>query len=200
MKPVNKYKTLALANESFNQENYEEALRQYAQVLQDYPESKEAFNGAILAEMAMSGEEAAEALFDYYEVLREEDAEQADTVISEILQTMDGTVEQLTSLFTEPMRQRLDYEDGILYDDFRQLVKEQGDFKTIFENIMFSTRVLITEKEEFIDFLSQLNRHGYHKMAMNYIETALSMYPNDDQLRALLRDILKSRPVEDSAS
>jgi len=200
MKPVNKYKTLALANESFNQENYEEALRQYAQVLQDYPESKEAFNGAILAEMAMSGEEAAEALFDYYEVLREEDAEQADTVIAEILQTMDGTVDQLTSLFNEPMRQRLDYEDGILYDDFRQLVKEQGDFKTIFENIMFSTRVLITEKEEFIDFLSQLNRHGYHKMAMNYIETALSMYPNDDQLRALLRDILKSRPVEDSAS
>jgi tetratricopeptide (TPR) repeat protein len=200
MKPVNKYKTLALANESFNQENYEEALRQYAQVLQDYPESKEAFNGAILAEMAMSGEEAAEALFDYYEVLREEDAEQADTVIAEILQTMDGTVDQLTSLFNEPVRQRLDYEDGILYDDFRQLVREQGDFKTIFENIMFSTRVLITEKEEFIDFLSQLNRHGYHKMAMNYIETALSMYPNDDQLRALLRDILKSRPVEDSAS
>ncbi|MBD3800959.1 MAG: hypothetical protein IE886_05810 [Campylobacterales bacterium] len=200
MKPVNKYKTLALANESFNQENYEEALRQYAQVLQDYPESKEAFNGAILAEMAMSGEEAAEALFDYYEVLREEDAEQADTVIAEILQTMDGTVDQLASLFNEPVRQRLDYEDGILYDDFRQLVREQGDFKTIFENIMFSTRVMITEKEEFIDFLSQLNRHGYHKMAMNYIETALSMYPNDDQLRALLRDILKSRLVEDSAS
>ena len=200
MKPINKYKTLALANENFNQENYAEALRQYAQVLQDYPESKEAFNGAILAEMAMSGEEAAEALFDYYEVLREEDAEQADTVISEILQTMDGTVEQLSALFAEPQRHRLEYEDGILYDDFRQLVKEQGDFKTMFENIMFSTRVLITEKEEFIDFLGQLNRHGYHKMAMNYIETALSMYPNDEQLRVLLRDILKSRPVEDSAS
>ena len=200
MKPINKYKTLALANESFNQENYEQALRQYALVLQDFPESKEAFNGAILAEMAMSGEEAAEALFDYYEVLREENAEQADTVISEILQTMDGTVDQISSLFTEPLRRRLEYEDGILYDDFRQLVEEQGDFKTLFENIMFSTRVLITEKEEFIDFLSQLNRHGYHKMAMNYIETALSMYPNDEQLRGLLREILKSRPVEDSAS
>ena len=200
MKPTNKYKTLALANENFNQENYAEALRQYAQVLQDYPESKEAFNGAILAEMAMSGEEAAEALFDYYEVLREENAEQADTVIAEILQTMDGTVEQLSKLFAEPLRHRLEYEDGILYDDFRQLVEAQGDFKTIFENIMFSTRVLITEKEEFIDFLTQLNRHGYHKMAMNYIETALAMYPNDEQLRALLRDILKSRTVENSAA
>lgn len=200
MKPVNIYKSLALANESFNQEKYEQALRQYAQVLQDYPESKEAYNRAILAEMAMSGEEAAEALFDYYEVLREEDVEQADTVISEILQTMDGTVEQLSGLFTEPMRHRLDYEDGILYNDFRTLVEEQGDFKTLFENIMFSTRVLITEKEEFVDFLTQLTQHGYQKMAMNYIETALAMYPNDDQLRGLLRDLLKSRTVEDSAS
>jgi tetratricopeptide (TPR) repeat protein len=200
MKPINKYKTLALANESFNKENYEEALRRYAQVLQDFPESKEAFNGAILAEMAMSGEEAAEVLFDYYEVLREEDAEQADTVISEILQTMDGTVEQLSKLFAEPLRHRLEYEDGILYDDFRRLVEKEGDFKTLFENIMFSTRVLITEKEEFIDFLTQLNRHGFHRMAMNYIETALAMYPNDEQLRGLLRDILKSRPIEDSAS
>jgi len=200
MKPLNIYKSLALANESFNQEKYEQALRQYAQVLQDYPESKEAYNRAILTEMAMSGEEAAEALFDYYEVLREEDAEQADTVISEILQTMEGTVEQLSGFFTEPMRHRLEYEDGILYNDFRALVEEQGDFKTLFENIMFSTRVLITEKEEFVDFLTQLTRHGYEKMAMNYIETALSMYPNDEQLRGLLHDILKSRPVEDSTS
>lgn len=200
MKSVNKYKTLALANESFSQEKYDQALRQYAQVLKDHPESKEAYNGAILAEMAISGEEAAEALFDYYEILRDEDADQADTVISEILQTMDGTVEQLSALFAEPLRHRLEYEDGILYNDFRQLVEERGDFKTIFENIMFSTRVLITEKEEFIDFLTQLNRHGYQKMAMNYIETALSMYPNDEQLRGLLGEILKSRPVEDSAS
>lgn len=200
MKTINKYKTLALANESFTKENYEQALRQYAMVLQDYPESKEAYNGAILAEMAMSGEASAEALFDYYEVLREENAEQADTVIAEILQSMDGTVEQLSALFSDPLRNRLEYEDGILYDDFRQLVAEQGDFKTIFENIMFSTKVLITEKEEFMDFLTQLNRHGYQKMAINYIETALAMYPNDEQLRGLLRDILGSRPIEDSAS
>jgi tetratricopeptide (TPR) repeat protein len=200
MKPINKYKTLALANEYFTKENYEQALRQYALVLQDYPESKEAHNGAILAEMAMSGEESAEALFDYYEVLREEDAEQAHTVISEILHSLDGTVEQLSSLFSEPLRHRLEYEDGILYDDFRRLVAEQGDFKTIFENIMFSTKVLITEKEEFIDFLMQLNRNGYRKMAMNYIETALAMYPNDEQLRGLLRDIMGNRPVEDSAT
>ncbi len=196
MKPINKYKTLALANESFNQEKYDIALRHYAEVLKDYPESKEAFNGAILAEMAMSGEEAAEALFDYYEVLREENAEEADTVISEILQTMDGTVEQLSSLFTDPLKNRLEYEDGVLYRDFKQLVEENGDFRRQFENIMFSTRVLITEREDFIDFLGQLTANGYYEMAFNYMETALAMYPNDENLRSVLRDLIESTPVE----
>ena len=196
MKPVNKYKTLALANENFSQENYEMALLQYAEVLKDYPESREAYNGAILAEMAMSGEEAAEALFDYYEVLREENAEEADTVISEILQTLDGTVEQLSSLFTEPNRNRLEYENGILYGDFRKLVEETGDFKTQFENIMFSTKVLITEREDFIDFLEQLTANGYYDMAFNYLESALVLYPNDEHLRGVLRRLIESTPVE----
>lgn len=196
MKPINKYKTLALANESFNQENYEQALRHYAQVLRDFPESKEAYNGAILSEMAMSGEEAAEALFDYYEVLREENAEEADTVISEILRTMDGTVEQVGSLFADPLRSRLEYEDGILYSDFKMLLEAGEEFKTIFENIMFSTRVMITEREDFIDFLEQLTSHGYYDMALNYIETALSLYPNDEALRSVLRRLIESTPVE----
>lgn len=200
MKPINKYKILALANESFNQEKYEQALRHYAQVLRDYPESKEAYNGAILAEMAMSGEDAAEALFDYYEVLREENAEDADTVISEILQTMDGTVDKLGALFSDPLRSRLEYEDGILYGDFKKVVEESGDFKTVFENIMFSTRVLITERDDFMDFLEQLANHGYHDMAHNYIETALTLYPNDEQLRKVLRQLIESASIENHST
>lgn len=193
---INKFKTLALAYESFNQENYDVALRYYAQVLQDFPESKEAYNGAILAEMAMSGEEAATALFDYYEVLRNEDEEQANLVISELLQTMDGTVEQISDLFEDPSKSRLEFENGIMYGDFKDLVEQSGDFKTVFQNIMFSTRVLITEKDDFIDFLTQLSRHGYRDMALNYIENAVSLYPNDEELRGVFKQLMTGRPVE----
>lgn len=185
MKTINKFKTLALANESFSQEKYDQALRHYAQVLSVFPESKEAYNGAILAEMAMSGEEAAEALFDYYEVLREESGDEAHNVISEILQTLDGTVEQIGA-FIDPIRNRLEFEDGILYGDFRKLVEESGDFRTVFENIMFSTRVLIAERDDFLDFLEKLLEHGYEEIAMRYIETALVLYPNDAALRSVL--------------
>lgn len=196
MKTVNKYKTLALANESFSKSDFEQALRSYALVLKDYPNSKEAYNGAILSEMAMSGESGAEALFDYYEVLREDDAEQADLIISEILETMDGTLEQLGDIIAQPLKEHLVFEDGILYEEFKEIVDDEGDFIRIFENIMFSTRVIITEKEDFVDFLDKLMQNNYHEMAMSYLEGALAVHPNDKQLRKLLRRLAKGKTVE----
>ncbi len=196
MKTVNKYKTLALANESFSKSDFEQALRSYALVLKDYPNSKEAYNGAILSEMAMSGESGAEALFDYYSVLREDDAEQADLIISEILETMDGTLEQLGDIITQPLKERLAFEDGIMYAEFKEIVDDEGDFRRIFENIMFSTRVIITEKEDFVDFLDKLMQNNYHEMAMSYLEGALAVHPNDKQLRKLLRRLAKGKTVE----
>jgi len=196
MKTVNKYRTLALANESFSKSEYEQALRSFAMVLKDYPNSKEAYNGAILAEMAMSGEGGAEALFDYYAVLREDDAEQADVILSEILETMDGTLEQLSEIITKPLGERLEFEDGILYSEFKEIVDEDGDFRRIFENIMFSTRVIITEKDDFVDFLDKLMSNNYHEMALSYLEGALAVHPNDEKLRKLLRRLAKGKTVE----
>jgi tetratricopeptide (TPR) repeat protein len=196
MKTVNKYKTLALASQDFTKAEYENALRNYALVLKDYPDSKEAYNGAILAEMAMSGEEGAEALFDYYEVLREEDAEQADIVIGEILETMDGTLDALGDLMKQPLKEQLVFEDGITYGDFRKLVEQEGDFRRIFENIMFSTRVIITEKSDFVDFLERLIDNGFREMALSYLESAMGIYPNDTQLRKLLRRLGEGNTVE----
>ncbi len=191
MKTVNKHKILALANEHFSNEQYAQALRNYALVLKDFPETKAAYNGAILSEMAMSGESGAEALFDYYDVLREDNVDQADTIIAEILETMNGTLDQLGELFNEPIKSRIVYEDGILYSEFKELVEDNGDFKRIFENIMFSTRVIITEKEDFVDFLENLIEYNYREMALSYLESALAVYVNDTQLRKLLRSLAK---------
>lgn len=196
MKTIHLSKTLNKANEHFLSGEYSEALRDYSLALKDYPECKEAYNGAILSDMAMSSEAGAEALFDYYTILRNEDAEQADVIISEILETMDGTLDQLSGLFDETMKQRLAYEDGIMYNEFKELVKDDKDFNRIFENIMFSTRVIITEKEDFVDFLDNLIDHGYKEMALSYLESALGVYPNDRQLRNLLRRLAKGKKLE----
>jgi tetratricopeptide (TPR) repeat protein len=196
MKTINLTKTLKQANEYFLAGQYTDAMRDYSLVLKDFPDSKEAYNGAILADMAMSGEAAGEALFDYYTILRSEDTESADIIISEILETMDGTMEQLSGLFEETIKQRLAYEDGIMYTEFKELVENDSDFNRIFENIMFSTRVIITEKEDFVDFLDNLIDHGYKEMALSYLESALGVYPNDRQLRNLLRRLAKGKSIE----
>jgi tetratricopeptide (TPR) repeat protein len=191
MKRQKHTQALKVAGEHFMAGRYINALKGYSLILQEDPSSKEAYNGAILSDMAMSGESGAEALFDYYAILRSEDAQQADTIISEILETMDGTLEQLAGLFSEGIVQRLEFADGIMYSEFKALVLDENDFKRIFENIMFSTRVIITEKEDFVDFLDNLIDHGYKEMALSYLENALGVYPNDTQLRNLLRRLAK---------
>jgi len=196
MSRISKHKILSQAKEHFSQEDYKTALEKFAEVLQNFPNSKEAYNGVILSEMALSGEGGAEALFDYYEILQEEDKEEADEIMSEILQNMDGSLEKLTQVFAQPLRERLEFEDGILYSDFKQLLENGGDFKEIFENIMFSTRVIITEKEDFIDFLDRLIGHGFHEMALNYLESALGVYPTDKKLRKLLKKLAKGLHIE----
>jgi len=197
MNGISKHKTLSQAKEYFSKSDYKNALEKFAIVLQDFPNSKEAYNGVILSEMALSGEGGAEALFDYYEILKDEDKESADTIISDILQTMDGTIEKLSEVFSEPLRDRLEFEDGILYQDFKAILDKGAGFKETFENIMFSTRVIITQKEDFIDFLENLIEHGFAEMALTYLENALSVYPNDKLLRKLLKKLAKSKKSED---
>ncbi|SFV55873.1 FIG00469423: hypothetical protein [hydrothermal vent metagenome] len=193
MSLISKYQILSQAKDSFSKAEYKNALEKFATVLQNYPNSTEAYNGVILSEMAMSGEGGAEALFDYYEVLKVDDKEQADVIMSEILQNIDGSLEKLSKVFGDPLRDRLEFEDGILYKDFKNILDEGGEFRETFENIMFSTRVIITQKDDFIDFLDRLIEHDFAEMALTYLENALSIYPSDKLLRKLLKKLAKGK-------
>lgn len=186
---ISKYKILTQAKESFSKADFKSALEKFSIVLQNYPNSIEAQNCVILSEMALSGEGGAEALFDYYEILKEEDAEQADSIMSSILEDMDGSIDKIRDIFAQPLRDRLEFEDGILYEDFKKIVDEDNNFKEVFENIMFSTKVIITRKEDFIDFLDNLIENGFGEMALSYLENALGAFPADLSLRKLLRKL-----------
>lgn len=189
MSVISKHKTLSKAKDSFSKSNYKDALDKFAQVLQNFPNSKEAYNGVILSEMAMSGEGGAEALFDYYEVLKEEDKESADIILDDILQNLDGALDKLSEILSDPISEKLLYEDGIVYDDFKAIVQSRNNFRETFENIMFSTKVIITEKDDFIDFLDKLIENDFIEMALSYLENALSVFPSDQQLIKLLEKL-----------
>jgi len=193
---ISKHKILSEAKDYFSKSDFKNALEKFAQVLQNFPNSKEAYNSVILSEMALSGEGGAEALFDYYEILKEDNKESANVIIGDILENMDGSLEKLSEVFAEPLRDRLEYEDGILYKDFKDILDNGETFKETFENIMFSTRVIITKKEDFIDFLDNLIEHDFAEMALTYLENALSVYPSDELLRKLLKKLAKGKKIE----
>jgi len=186
---VTRDRLLKLAHDKFDSREYKSALLNYSLILEKDPDDKEARTGAILTEMAMNEEQGAQALYDYYTVLQSSDKELASEVMEEIITSMDGGVDKLSELLNEIQKPETMIDDGISYSDFKELVVESGDFRRTFENIMFSTRVVISDRDDFIDFLELLASHGFDEMAANYIESALQSFPNDEKIREIYRQL-----------
>jgi len=82
----------------------------------------------------------------------------------------------------------LEVQNAISYADFMDAVK-RGGFKSTFEDIMFSTRVMIDNRDDFLEFLQNLIKNGFIEMGLNYIESAAAMFAGDERLNALVREI-----------
>jgi hypothetical protein len=91
----------------------------------------------------------------------------------------------IQELLLDPVEEQVEYGDGIRYSDFLDLVKSRGSFKKTFEDIMFSTKVVITNKDEFIDFVTQLSNEGFDEMALGYLDASGHLFGNDQDVLAL---------------
>ena len=80
----------------------------------------------------------------------------------------------------------LEEQNAISYADFMEAVR-RGGFKSTFEDIMFSTRVMIDNRDDFLEFLQNLIKNDFIEMGLNYIETAAVMFAGDERLIALAR-------------
>ncbi|WP_456381418.1 hypothetical protein [Hydrogenimonas sp.] len=182
-------KMLERAENHFYRGEYEEAMRTYGLLLRDYPSLKEARIGAILSDVAGENDEEAQALFEYYQVLREENGEDAERIIEEMIGSLDDALTKISDLLEGTLLGSDEPMNGISYHDFVELVELRGSFRRAFEDIMFSTRVVITEKEELLDFLQQLVENGFNEMAMRYIEGAAVAYPGEEKIQDLIEKI-----------
>lgn len=175
---------LKRAEDEFLQGNYAKALRSYGLILKDYPTLDEARIGVYLSDLGIESEEEAQALFDYYQMIKSE-KENAVDIIDGLIENLDSSKHKLQELLVEPLEEQIEYSDGIRYSDFKELVKERGSFKKTFEDIMFSTKVVITNKDEFIDFVTQLAHEGFDEMALGYLDASASLFGNDQDILAL---------------
>ena len=182
-------KLLKEVDKLFNEEKYQDALMKCSQILAEDPYNREARILTMIIDMAMSGEPGAEAIYDYYTLLKSGDISNAEEVIQNIIDVIDSKNLEIQQLFNEPLQQQLQYLDGISYSDFKDIAVKQKGFKRAFEDIIFTTKVIITSKDDFIDFLNNLIKHGFYGVALNYLEGALNNYPNDKTLQFLAKKL-----------
>lgn len=177
---------------SFYKKNFEAALLNFSLALEKDPSSKEARISAILADLAMEKEDEAIALYEYYVVSKVSGTEDSENLIEEIINSVDFSLESLEALFFEnEIEAKIDEENGIAYEDFKVFIENKNSFKEAFEDIMFSTKVIIHKKDDFIDFLEKLIDNGFTDMSLNYFESAVEMFPNDEKLLSLVKKVEK---------
>ncbi len=184
MKKVNQEMLLKRAEGEFLQGDFMNALRLYGLILKDYPWLDEAKVGVYLSDLGVESKEEAHALFDYYQMIKEE-KENAVDIIDGLISSLDTSKLEIQKLLLDPIEEQIEYTDGIRYSDFLELVKSRGSFKKTFEDIMFSTRVVITNKDEFIDFVTKLSKEDYDEMALKYLDASAHLFGNDQDILAL---------------
>jgi tetratricopeptide (TPR) repeat protein len=191
---MNIIQLLKQAEEEFISKNYKKALLEYSLVLQQAPNNQDAKVGVFLCDLASSNTQEAQALFEYYYAIKDETPDALE-VIETLIDSLESTQIKLHQILTEPLKEELDYSDGIRYEDFIKLVEDRGSFKKAFEDIMFSTKVVITDKEEFIDFVTNLAKEGFSEMALNYLDATSSLFGNDQDVLELY-NVLKGKKNE----
>ena len=184
MNKVNQDLLLQRAEGEFLKGDYQKSLTSYGLILKDYPTLDEAKIGVYLSDLGIESEEEAQALFDYYQVIKSEKDNAVD-IIDGLIDSLDTSKQYIHELLLNPVQEQVEYGDGIRYSDFLELIESRGSFKKAFEDIMFSTKVVITEKDEFIDFVTQLANEGFDEMALNYLDATTSLFGDDQDVLAL---------------
>jgi len=95
---------LGRAEVQFLEGEFENALRSYGLILANFPTLDEARVGVVLSDLAMESAEEAQALFEYYHVIKE-NKENAVGIIEEFLKNMDNTSQKLHELLTSPWQE-----------------------------------------------------------------------------------------------
>lgn len=79
---------------------------------------------------------------------------------------------------------------GFSYKDFLCSEKVVG-FQKSFENIIFSNKLIINVKADFLNFLEKLLENGYKELILNHIERLSLYFLEDEKFEALVRKINK---------
>ena len=123
-----------------------------------------------LCDLALKAPKQANALFEFY--LDHYKISNIDENLEEILSKVEF----------EPVEEENELEEGyaLNYKDFLQSEKKLG-FKKSFEGIIYSAKLVIDNRDDFLDFLEKLLDNGYKEMTLNYIENVMPHFWSNER-------------------
>lgn len=178
-----KYKNIAI--KAFHDGNYELAKVCFS-MLYEKKDYKFILTLINICELAKTNQNEAHTLFEIVlnKMKNKENIDDLDDVIEILESNFDGLASNLMM------------QNAISYSEFMSLVKDNGNFKNTFENIMFSSKVMITNKDDLLEFLDSLIQHGFIELGLNYLESAAQIFPNDERLHILIKQISQRQENE----
>lgn len=157
------YKKLGI--EYFYKGNFALA-KMYFSLAYEKRKNKRLLHFITLCDLAQKSPKEAFLLFEFY--LAHYSTRDIDKEFEAILHSVE---------LKEQTTQQNEFEDGhaLNYKDFLKSEEHLG-FQKSFENVIYSGKLVIDKKEDFLEFLEKLFDNGYKEMALNYIENVGSHF------------------------
>ena len=157
---------LKQAHSYFTAKEYDKALFLYSQVTSQEPKNIEYQLYCIFCDLGYENDERAQTLFDYFIVAKDEDIDVAKEYVQDVINAYDGDNSKMMKLLKDISTTNIESLNAIAYQDFIKIVQNRGSFKEAYQDIMFSTKVAITSKEDLLDFINKLIDNNFDKTAI----------------------------------
>ena len=186
---INENRLLNEANSFFTQKKFEKALFLYSQLSSNFPQNKEYPIYALFCDIASEDEEKAISLYDYFTIVKDENLEEAIRYVEDVINAYDGDIDKMMEVLKELSTSTVESLDAIRYEDFKKLIDSRGSFRIAFEDIMFSTKVAIENKDDFFDFVTKLIDNDFNTTAYTYLDGFNEYFSYDKEIEKLYKKL-----------
>ncbi|BAK72526.1 MAG: hypothetical protein AB7S49_08425 [Arcobacter sp.] len=186
---INESRLLDEANSLFVQKRFDEALFLYSQLSSNFPKNKEYPIYALFCDVASEDVQKAMSLYDYFSIIKDENLEEAIRYVEDVINAYDGDIDKMMEILKDLSTSTVESLDAIRYEDFKKLIESRGSFRIAFEDIMFSTKVAIENRDDFYDFVTKLIDNDFNSTAYTYLDGFNEYFSYDKEIEKLYKKL-----------
>lgn len=173
---------------ALNERRYLSAMKLFSEALSLDTSDLEAKVGVLIADIATDFPKKAEVFNELYHILLSTAPRANRTDLQrqmlDLLSSFDDGLNEISQTMQTEDNLESESLDGVAYKDFQKMCETKG-FKEVFENLIFSTKVIFTSREDFYTFLKDLIENGFENIALSYIEDMPQITRNKDILQII---------------